>query len=156
MNADSFYKIHLERDIKVLLAHYKNEKKLGNGADDILNAVFVGSLVKGRLFLDMLGIKANKKTKKVNFHRSNPDDITADIIGGRLANENDLTDYEKEMLNQFLTAVNKAEAHRDGSEENRDGIIHPSILLILKLVNMCIYQHAGRQIGYGYARKLLK
>ena len=85
MDINKFYDIDLERDIKVLLAHYRHHKQLGQKTDDILNAVFVGSVIKGRLFLDMLGIKADQKNKSIFLSQTKSGDINALTIGGRLA-----------------------------------------------------------------------
>lgn len=154
MDIDKFINIDLERDLKILLAHYKHHEVLGQRNDDILNAVFVGSLVKGRLLLDMLGIKANA-SGGLNFDKEKTGDINAKSIGGRFAMLNDLKDGEENMLCSFLTSVNKAEAHRNGYDQNNDDLIHPSILTILRLVNVCIYQFANRQINYNFARQTL-
>ena len=154
MDIDQFININLERDIKILLSHYKHHKVLGQGDDDILNAVFVGSIVKGRLLIDMLGIKANS-SGGLNFDQEKSGDINAILIGGRLAKHIDLLEGEENMLSDFLTSVNKAEAHRNGYDQNNDAKIHPSILTVLRLVNTCIYNHSNRQISYNYARQLL-
>jgi len=154
MDVDKFINIDLNRDLKILLAHYKHHLVLGQKDDDILNAVFVGSLVKGRLLLDMLGIKANS-SGGLHFDKEKNGDINAKSIGGRFASPNDLKNGEENMLCNFLTSVNKAEAHRNGYDQNNDNLIHPSILTILRLVNTCIYQHSNKQISYDYASQIL-
>lgn len=154
MDIEKFIQTDLERDIKILLAHYKHHEILGQKNDDILNAVFVGSIVKGRLLLDMLGIKANSEGG-LYFDKEKSGDINAKSIGGRLAKPSDLIKGEENQLCNFLTSVNKAEAHRNGYAQNNDDLIHPGILTILRLVNICIYQHSNRQISYDYAKNIL-
>lgn len=154
MDIDKFISIDLERDLKILLCHYKNHKTLGLGDDDILNAVFVGSLIKGRFLLDMLGVKSNSN-RKLCLGKVRNGDITAKLIGGRFVLEEDFIDGEEAMLCDFLTSVNKAEAHRNRYDQNNDDIIHPSILTILRLVYICIYKQTDRQIGYEYAKKII-
>jgi hypothetical protein len=112
MDTDRFFKIDLERDIKILLSHYRHHQVLGQGDDDILNAVFVGSIVKGRLFLDMLGFKADKDNQSLFEGKVNTGDINARSLEGRLATKTDLKTGEEKILYNFLTSVNKAEAHR--------------------------------------------
>ena len=155
MDINKFYDIDLERDIKVLLAHYRHHKQLGQKTDDILNAVFVGSVIKGRLFLDMLGIKADQKNKSIFLSQTKSGDINALTIGGRLAEPKDLIGNEN-LLFRFLTSANKAEAHRGGYEENNDDAFHPGTLMILHLVNKCIYETSGRTIKCSYAQSLLR
>lgn len=154
MDINKFFEDDLERDIKVLLAHHRHHKTLGQGSDDILNAVFVGSVIKGRLFLDMLGIKADGLHKSVKTGQSKKNDINALTVGGRLADSEDINGKE-DLLFHFLTSVNKAEAHRDGYDTNNDDAFHPGIEFILQLVDNCIYKPTGQQIKFDYARKLL-
>src|SRR5688572_13372899 len=103
MNQNTFFDRDLERDLKVFLAHYRHHKSLGQGSDDILNAVFVGSLIKGRLFLDMLGIKADSKNQSVKLGQSQSGDITALSIGGRFVTSYDIEGKEN-LLYRFLTS----------------------------------------------------
>jgi hypothetical protein len=155
MDIDKFYEIDLERDIKILLAHYRHNQQLGQGSDDILNAVFVGSVIKGRLLLDMMGIKADHKNNSIKLSQIKKGDINSSTIGGRLANSSDI-DGNENLLFRYLTSVNKAEAHRDGYDINNDEAFHPGTLLILNLVNKCMYKPTGRQIKFQYARTLLE
>ena len=138
-----------------MLSHDHHHELLGQEYAEILYSVVVGSLVKGRLFLSILGVKADKTNKTTSLQNEESGNITAKTLGGRFATETDFKDGEREKLFKFLTSVNKAEVHRDGYDENNDDIIHPCILTILRLINDCIYQHSHREIRYEYARKLL-
>ena len=154
MDIDVFYSKDIERDLKILLSHHRHHVSLGQKEDDILNSVFVGSLIKGRLFLDMLGIKAKKGG--LDFEVNKGGDINAVKLNARFATRSDLLPGEEQMLQDFLTSVNSAEAHRDGYQQNNDSIIHKSIETILRLVNVCLFQSTGRTINYHYARRLLR
>ncbi|MFH1321941.1 MAG: hypothetical protein ABII90_14980 [Bacteroidota bacterium] len=158
MNKDinDFFNVDMERDIWILLSHYRHHEWLGQEYADILNSVFVGSIVKGRLFLSMLGIKADKQNNTTSLHNEEKGNITAKTLDGRFAESTDFKNGEREMLYRLLTSVNKAEVHRDGYDETNDEIIHPSILAILRLIDDCIYEHSGRKIKYEYAQQLLK
>jgi hypothetical protein len=153
MGIDLFYSKDIERDIKILLSHHRHHVALGQKEDDILNSVFVGSLIKGRLFLDMLGIKA--KAGGLDFGKSKGRDINALKLNARFATSSDLLPGEEQMLADFLTSVNSAEAHRDGYQQNNDSIMHTSVETILRLVDVCLFQTTGRVINYHYAKKLL-
>ncbi len=138
-----YYNDHLPYSIGIFLKHKNLTAGRYRGDVDILNAVFVGSIVKGRMLLDMLGIALNQ-AKPPQLYRKEPkgDDVCAThLANGTMVVIDDLSDEDKNALKHFLIAVNKYEAHLTKQEVPRDlDQIKPAYQVILRLVRDHVYK----------------
>jgi hypothetical protein len=141
---DKFFKDHLPYNIGILLAHYINTKKSWQGDKYILQSMFVGSIIKGRLFLETMGVTYSKSNGLV-IHNRNDDTVYARHLDGKEIDIDKLDENTCNLLYDFLFLTNKAEAHLTSLEDiervNRQHIIHPAILKILELVKEHIYDN---------------
>jgi hypothetical protein len=118
----------------ILNAHSKYTSKPWTGDPDILRAMFVGSLIKGRLFLELLGVCVNKNKELKRKERYLEDDIRIEDLGGTTVDLETLQTQEKEILAKFLISTNKHEAHLASPENDDLEHIKPAILLINQLL----------------------
>src|ERR1700759_4119392 len=87
---------HLPYSIRILLTHKKLTENTYQGDPDLLESCFVGSLIKGRMLLEMLGVGHNAKTGAIKKYDHHENDISATDLRGKLIDlSSDLTDQQK-------------------------------------------------------------
>lgn len=132
----------LEEDIPyslgIMNAHSKHTQTSWTGDQNILRAMFVGSLIKGRLFLEFLGVTIDNRgflKAKSNYRN---DDISIEHLGGTMVKLDALTDIEQEIIRKFLISTNKHEAHLTPPEEEND-LDH--ITPAFRIINQLLAKH---------------
>lgn len=155
IDIDEYLKEHLPYSIEIMFSHksYKenyHEKVIDD--NQILRGVFVGSITKGRMLLEVLGIKLHadgeiQDTPRVTKDKIGEDhnniSVYADDLRGKLATVADLKrDFPNEMENvkHYLIAANKYELHLTKQRYDRDLEKYDNALpFILKLIDEHIY-----------------
>jgi len=149
IDVQKYLKEHIPYSIKILMTLRKLSSNTYYGDPDILNAAFVGSIVKGRMLLEVLGISLRKNGKELYNRERNPngDDLTAEDFGGKLVKVEDLNKEKYETIKQFLVAVNKYEAHLTEQNVGRDlKKVKSGYELIFQLVKENVYTPNGKQL----------
>ena len=103
---EEYFNKHLPYRNRVLLAH-KNicSKGCYNGEPAILQACFEASLVTGRMYLNVLGIKMGKNgLMKMDFRK---DDISAQDLGGELVDVPKIPLKDGDLFMGFLKMADK-------------------------------------------------
>jgi hypothetical protein len=155
IDIDKYLKDHLPYSIEIMFSHEAYKTKYHEKAIDdnqILRGVFVGSITKGRMLLEVLGIKlhadgevqdAPKVTKDKVGEDGNNIAVYADDLRGKLVVVADLKrDFPNEMqdIKHYLIAANKYELHLTKQRYDRDLEKYDKALpFILKLVDEYIY-----------------
>lgn len=141
IDKEKYFEEHIPYNLGILLAHYKNTKKPWTQDQNILRAMLVGSLVKGRLFLEVLGITYSEtEGKLVPKLKGKLDNIYSTDLGGDMIIIDTLDNATKELLYKYLYITNKAEAHFTTDRPYDNSVIHPAILKIASLVKIYIYK----------------
>ncbi len=140
---EEYFAVHLPYRTRILLAHYKMTRPGGWRGDPAwLDACFVASLVTGRLFLNVLGV--GKKDGKLNRFTPQPDDVTADDLGGKLLNPAELPPADRELFLDFLRMADKAAAHFTLPMNHDWTKTHDVIRRIHHYLKVNLYDQAGR------------
>ena len=126
--------IDIPYSIGIMNAHSRSTVKAWYGDKHVLNAMFVGSLIKGRLFLELLGLKLEDKKLALK-HKSS--DISIEALGGTRVSLEELSSDQTETLRKFLISTNKHEAHLTSQEH--DGLDH--IKPGFELINILLKTH---------------
>lgn len=155
IDIDKYLREHVPASIEIMLSHevYK-EKYHPDKIDDnqILRGVFVGSITKGRMLLEVIGIKLHangqihdnpKLTRDKPGEDSNDVPVHADNIRGKMADiaalKNQLS-LDMEKIRHYLIAANKYELHLTKQRYDRDlKLYDQAIPVILKLIDEHIY-----------------
>lgn len=124
-------KIDLPYSLGIMNAHSINTKKPWHGNKHVLNAMFVGSLIKGRLFIELLGLKLENKRLS---EKKGGADINIESLGGTKVYLNELSGEQIEILRKFLVSTNKHEAHLTNQENEGLDHIKPGFDLINALI----------------------
>lgn len=143
IDPEKYLNEHLPYSIRILLAHKKLTNKVYEADKDILEAVFVGSLIKGRMLLEVIGItiKRNGKALRDKECKEGDGNINAAHLGGKIIKCSDIIEIEKMELLHFLIATNKYEAHLTDQSIDRDlEKIKPAVQIILRLIKENIYE----------------
>lgn len=127
-------KIDIPYSMGIMNAHSKNTENPWHGDVNILNAMFVGSLIKGRLFLELLGLKLNHGRLDI---KSGGTDIRIEELGGTRVVISDLSADQIEILRKFLISTNKHEAHLTVVDHDNLEHIKPAI----QLINILLKKH---------------
>lgn len=155
IDIDKYLKDHVPYSIEIMLSHevYK-EKYLPKTIDNnqILRGVFVGSLTKGRMLLEVIGIKLHTNgrindnpriTRDKPGEDSNDVPVHADNIRGKMADIAALKNQiplDMEKIRHYLVAANKYELHLTKQRYDRDlKLYDQAIPVILKLLDEHIY-----------------
>jgi len=155
IDIDNYLKEHLPYSIEIMFSHHVYKIKYHEKIIDdnqILRGVFVGSITKGRMLLEVLGIKLHadgeiQDTPKVTKDKIGGDHdniaVYADDLRGKLANVANLKrDFPDEMedVRNYLIAANKYELHLTKQRYDRDLKKYDKALpFILKLIDENIY-----------------
>ncbi len=146
---------HLPYSIETMFSHHVYKIKYHEKIIDdnqILRGVFVGSITKGRMILEVLGIKLhangeiqedpNLTKDKIGEDNKNTS-VYADNLGGKLVNVVDLKNNfpdEMENIKHYLIAANKYELHLTKQRYEVDLKKYDKALpFILKLIDEHIY-----------------
>lgn len=155
IDIDKYLRDHVPYSIGVMLSHeiYKEKYHPKTINDDqILHGVFVGSIAKGRMLLEVIGIKLhsngeihdNPKIKRdVIGEDSNEVPVHADNIRGKMAVISKLKNEipsDMAKIKHYLVAANKYELHLTKQRLDRDlNLYDQAIPIILKLIDEHIY-----------------
>ncbi|TAL58047.1 MAG: hypothetical protein EPN85_12535 [Bacteroidetes bacterium] len=142
IDKEKYLKEHLPYSIRILLAHEKLTRKIYEGDKDILEAIFVGSLIKGRMLLEVIGItiKRDGSSLRDMEWKEGDGNINATHLDGKIIKCSDVNEKEKMELLHFLIATNKYEAHLTDQSIERDlAKIKPAVRIILRLIEENIY-----------------
>ena len=124
--------IDLPYSLGIMNAHTSNTRKPWHRYKHLLNAMFVGSLIKGRLFIELLGLKLDNKS--IAQKKLGGSDINIENLGGTRVLLEDLSSEQKEILCKFLISTNKHEAHLTHQEYGSLDHIKPGFELINTLL----------------------
>lgn len=132
-----YFDKHLPYRNQVLLAH-KNLCAKGpyKGDPAILRACFEASLVAGRIYLNVLGIRVGKNGLMENIFR--PDDISAKDLGGRLVDVGKIPASDKALFEEFLRMADK-NAHLTKPMKHRWENTNEKIDLIVNYMKEYLY-----------------
>ncbi len=109
---DEYFSKHLPYRYGILLAHKRLcEAGGGEGDSAVLNACFVASLVTGRLYLNLLGIKRNSKDDSLQACDPWDDDVSSLDLGGTFVEIDSLLPKDVKLFTGFLKMADKAAAH---------------------------------------------
>ncbi|MGB3947633.1 MAG: hypothetical protein WBM13_06595 [Bacteroidia bacterium] len=155
IDIDKYLREHVTYSIEIMLSHeiYK-EKYHQIKIDDnqILRGVFVGSVAKGRMLLEVIGIKLltnGQINEAPALERDNLGEdsdktpVHADNIRGKMADIislNSRIPQDMEKVRHYLVAANKYELHLTKQRYDRDlKLYDQAIPVILKLIDEHIY-----------------
>lgn len=109
---EEYFSEHLPYRYGILLSHRRLcEAGGGNGDSAVLNACFIASLVTGRLFLNLLGIKRNAKNDSLQACDPWDDDVSSVDLGGTFVDIGTLSPQDVKLFTGFLKMADKAAAH---------------------------------------------
>ena len=135
---EEYFNEHLPYRNQVLLAH-KNlcDKGPYDGDQAILRACFEASLVTGRIYLNVLGVRVNKNgCLAKNTFRS--DDVSAEDLGGRLVDIQQIPVPDKVLFEGFLKMADK-NAHLTLLMNHPGEYTHDVIDLIVSYLKKYLY-----------------
>ncbi len=154
IDIDKYVREHVPYCIEIMLSHEVYRKKYHEKINDnqILRGVFVGSITKGRMLLEVIGIKLHNNGEiqdEPDLKKDKPGEdldktpVHSDDIRGKLANVKALKDEfpeDMEKIRHYLVAANKYELHLTKQQHDRDLIKYDdAIPFIKKLVDEHIY-----------------
>jgi hypothetical protein len=144
---DEFFSEHLPYRYGILLAHTKL-CLIGPWTGDpaVLNACFVASLITGRLFLNLLGIKRNVKDDFLQPCRAWDDDVSSVDLGGTFVDIGSLPTRDVELFTGFLKMADKAAAHFSRPERRPWEDAHEAIERIVHYLGIHLYAASHRTI----------
>ena len=155
IDIDKYLREHVPYSIEIMLSHEVYKEKYHHiKIDDnqILRGVFVGSIAKGRMLLEVIGIKLQTNgqiNETPDLKRGNPGEdadktpVHADNIRGKMADIVSLKSripQDMEKIRHYLVAANKYELHLTKQRYDRDlKLYDQAIPVILKLIDEHIY-----------------
>jgi len=145
---EEYYSEHLPYRNRILLAHKRLAfDKSYHGEIDILQACFEASLITGRMYLNVMGIRVDASGSLTPM-RFRADDISAEDLGGSLCRVSSLTKSQQVIIAQFLQMADKGAAHLTMPVNHPWDKTHTAIDLIHDLIKEYIYKPTGRSIYY--------
>lgn len=151
---DDHFANHLPYRTRILLAHYKMTHDTAgkdvswteqSGPLSHLEACFEASLITGRLYLNLLGIRANRDGSALKgITRREPDDLAVEDLGGLSLDIATLTPSEQSLFLAFIVMANKAAAHLTTGNRHDVAKAHPAILRIHNYLKTNLYDPARR------------
>ena len=140
---EEFFDKHLPYRNQVLTAHRKlcaPGAYVGDQA--ILRACFEASLVAGRIYLNVLGIRKSRRGQ-LEANRFRPDDVSAEDLGGKLIDVNSLPSSDKDLVIGFLGMADNAAAHLTLPAKHPWERTHEAIDRILHYLRANLYIPTG-------------
>lgn len=152
---EKYLKEHIPYSLNIMLGHIQFIKRYYPSTvndSQILQSVFVGSLTKGRMLLEAMGVKLNVAATDIQ-DRPNKStkgkDVWADDLNGRLVDIQDLklnNVIQYDFLKHYLIAANKYELHLTTQDVGRDlDKYNKAIPIIVALVDQSFYLTTNNQ-----------
>jgi hypothetical protein len=146
---EKYLKEHIPYSLNIMLGHIRFiNRYYPNPVNDsqILESVFVGSLAKGRMLLEAMGVKLNVAATDIQDTPSKNirgKDVWADDLNGKLVDIQDLKTnrfIQYDFLKHYLIAANKYELHLTAQDVSRDlDKYNNAIPIIVDLVDQNFY-----------------
>ncbi|MBA7695407.1 hypothetical protein ES703_104033 [subsurface metagenome] len=109
---DEYFRYHLPYRNRILSIHKKLcEQGPWEGDQAVLEACFEASLVTGRMYLNMLGIRRSDRNDKLVAMKFRPDDVSVKDLCGKLVDVTSLPALDYDLFVGFLRMADKGAAH---------------------------------------------
>lgn len=119
---DEYRRIHLPYVLGTMRGHRKLcDRGPYTGDVDILHAAFVGSVMAGRMLLQFMGIGVDRTRGELKRSSFEPDDVSIEDIGGKLADITSLNAdvRRRDLLVGFIRMAHKAGGHMTIPDKRR-------------------------------------